>query len=60
MKRKSWASMDKFELKRTWTRFKVARNNDIFTEHAIALKNPDWISCVQREALIDALIERLR
>lgn len=58
MKPKSWHRMAPLEIKILWQRFKQARKRDEFTEHALARRNSDWISCMERELIIEALLEK--
>jgi hypothetical protein len=59
MKHKPWHKMQPLEIKILWDRFKQARKKDKFVEHALAVRHSDWISCVERESIIEALISKL-
>ena len=59
MSSKRFCDMDNYELRKAWNKFKLARANEAFKHHSVAVKHPDWISCVQREKLINVLIDKL-
>jgi hypothetical protein len=59
MKRKPWRHMSKEEVRKRWLIFKNRRRMEHFKEHALAIKDSDWISMNEREHMIDVLIERI-
>lgn len=59
MKAKSWRKMPPLEIKILWDRFKRARKQGKFVESALAVRHSDWLTCNDRESLIESLLERL-